>query len=122
MAQTEKLIHTLLAGDATIQALTTRIYPVLIPQQAAFPCISYQRISGGRVYSLSGYSGLQHSRFQVDCWATGYGGAKDLSYAVKGVMENSSLFQTVLTARPDDSYDDALSIHRVSMDWSIWNS
>lgn len=123
MAQTEKLVYALLSADATVTAYTgSRIYPVLLREAAAFPALTYQRISGGRVYSLSGYSDLQKCRVQIDCWATSYGTAKELSYGVQSAMVASGTFKAVLIDRPIDMYDDETEIHRVSMDFSIWHS
>ena len=125
MAQTEKLVYALLANAATITAFTSaHIYPVLLPQglAAAFPALTYQRISGGRVYSLSGYADLQHCRIQIDCWATSYGTVKELAYTVQTVMVGSNTFKAVIEDRPIDMYDDETEIHRVSMDFSLWHS
>ncbi len=123
MAQTEKLVYALLNGSATITAFTSaRIYPVKLSEDAAFPSLTYQRISGSRVYSFSGYDELQHCRLQIDCWSTSYGTAKELAYTVQTVMVNSGTFKAVLIDRPVDMYVDGTEIHRVSMDFSIWHT
>lgn len=123
MAQTEKLVRTVLLDHVGTSALTSsRVYPVLLPQQAAFPCVTYQRISGGRIYSLQGYANLQRSRIQVDCWGTSYGDAKNLYYQVKEAMETAGTLKAILITRPDDMYDDDSGIHRVSCDFSVWNA
>jgi hypothetical protein len=123
MAQSEILIYNVLIADTSVFGLTSnRVYPALLPQAAAFPAITYQRVAGSRIYSFNGYSCLQNNIMQIDCWATSYGQMKNLYYASKEAMENAGTFKALLTLRPDDNYDDDVEIFRASMDFSVWHS
>ena len=88
MADIETGIYAHLYADATVLALvSTRIYPLAVPQTGSFPAITYQRISGSHVRSHSGPSGLSVARYQLTCWASTYAGAKALAEAVREAMD-----------------------------------
>ncbi len=61
----------------------TRLYPMVIPQDAAQPAIAYQVISGVPERSHTGFSTLTTTRFQFTCQAETYSAAKALSKAVR---------------------------------------
>ena len=116
-------IYSLLSGSTRITDVTSaRIYPVLLPPgtAAAFPAVSYQRISADRVYSLSAYSTLENPRIQMDAWATTYEDVKKLSTRIKTTMEGATGFSAILL-NDEDLYEDALELYRVTMDFSVWN-
>lgn len=84
----EGAIYYLLAADATVSGLVgTRIYPNLVPQAASLPAITYQQISGVREHTADGADGIVESRFQINCWASTYTGAKSLSDAVRKELD-----------------------------------
>ena len=112
-----------LSTSVLITAHTSnRIYPVLLPQGtvAAFPAVTYQRISADRVYSLSGYSTLENAKMQIDCWATSFETVKDLANKTRQVVDGATAFASNLIS-DQDLYEDEVNVYRVSMDFSIWN-
>jgi len=38
----EHAIYSILSNDSGVTAITTRIYPIMLPQNAVYPAISYQ--------------------------------------------------------------------------------
>lgn len=100
----------------------SRIYPVLLPQgaAAAFPAVTYQRVSADRVYSLSGYSTLENVRMQIDCWATSFETVKDLGDKMRQTVDTATAFASNLLS-DQDLYEDEVGVYRVSMDFSLWN-
>lgn len=73
-----------LKADAGVSALvSSRIYPLLLPEGAALPAISYQTVGDVLHYSHSGNSKLRRARVQITCHADTYAGAKSLAGAVK---------------------------------------
>lgn len=84
MTDLETGLKAHLTADLNLAALiAARVYPVLRPQNAVLPALSYQRISGVRVSSLAGPSYACESRIQIDCWAASYSAVKTLSRAVR---------------------------------------
>lgn len=112
-----------LSTVAAITAITSaRIYPVILPPgtAAAFPAITYLRVSGDRIYSLSGYSTLENPRMQVDCWSTSFETTKGLADEVRQAMDNATAFASILIS-DQDLYEDEMKLYRISMDFSVWN-
>lgn len=109
-----------LSTDIGITAITTRIHPVRLPQTTSLPAVTYQKVSDDRMYSLSGYSTLENAVMQIDCWSSSYETVNLLSSKVKTAMDAATAFDAILTD-DRDLYEDEVEIHRVSMDYSIWN-
>lgn len=119
----EQKIFSHLSTTTSITALSgTRLYPVILPQNPTYPAITYQRVAGVRINSLSGYSTLENPVMQVDVWAKTYEEAISLSGAVITAMENSTSFKCTLPHTPIDIYEDEIEAYRREMDFSIWNN
>jgi len=116
----EKKIVAHFSTSSLITSKTTRVYPEFVPEDAAFPSLSYSRVSGYRVNTLMGYSGEENPLIQIDCWATSYTAAKELSTAVHSAMEAAPNFKALLISDMDLSERD-LGLYRISMDFSCWN-
>ena len=87
----EKAIRTVLAGDTDVAAVvSTRIYPVLIPQGAALPAITYQLLSSEPFAAHDGHTGHTKDRFQINCYSTSYATAKDLAEKVRLALSGYS--------------------------------
>lgn len=88
MAYFEEALYSRLSGFAGITALcSTRIFPVKIPDNTTMPCLSYHRISGSRIESMTGSSALVYARFQIDCWGRKYSDVKALAEQVRLALE-----------------------------------
>lgn len=115
----ETKLYTLLSGAGAVTAIaSTRIYPLVAPQDADAPYITYQRIATPREYSHQGYSNLENPLLQIDCWSSDYATGKTLSEAVISAMRGSTTFH-VSEDRPRESYED--DMFRFSIDFDIWN-
>lgn len=115
-----------LSSDAGVSALVFasgiyRIYPVLLPQDSAYPAISYQNISNNPINHLSGESNQQNDRVQIDCWAETNDQAHAMADAVKLAMQGSANnFKAIRLTRIDLPYDNDTKLFRVNQDFSIW--
>lgn len=119
MAQLEPKIFTALTGDTGVSAIVgSRVYPVVIPQKAALPCVTYLRVSGPQEMSLSGHSGLESVRVQVDAWAESYETAKSLASAIQSALLGASTF-AVTSASDRDLFEDETGVFRVSTDFHV---
>lgn len=116
----ETKLYTLLSGTAGVTALcSTRIYPLVAPQEAALPLVVYTRISSGREYSLSGYSGFENLRMQIDCYGETYSDTKALSEAVVAAIRASTTF-AMSSDDPRESFEEDETF-RISIDFFIHN-
>lgn len=121
MSQLEPKIYQVLSGDADVAAVVSgRIYPVILPQGATFPAITYNRVAVSRVHALTGYTGLESAIVQIDCWAETYAAAKELARKARLAMQGAETFN----ARPEgdrDLFEDEAEIYRISSDFECWN-
>jgi hypothetical protein len=123
----ETALRSILVNDDTVAALTTRCYPVMLPQNPTYPLILYTKISGERAHHLSGVSGHAHPRFQVEAWAETYTAAKTLAEAIRealdGYMGTDSGVEigSCLIDSEHDIYEPELKVYRVLQDYMIWH-
>jgi hypothetical protein len=130
----EEGLYTKLSTTVGITNLiSTRVYPNKLPQTVTLPAMTYQRIDTPRVHShdSSGSAGTAHPRFQFDCWAETYSGAKAISDALRAALNgykgtitsgaNTVVVQGALIQ--DERYDDFADagMLRISCDYIIWH-
>lgn len=88
MASAEDAIFALLSQDEGVSAIVgARIYPLITPEEGAYPALSYFRVDGPREHALEGPAGFAHPRIQVDAWANDYATAKTLTEAVIAALD-----------------------------------
>ncbi len=132
MSVIEEALVAILAGNAGVKALAgSRIYPLVAPPDVTLPAIAYQRISGPRVHSHSGSSGLASPRFQFTALASTYSGAKALVNAMRqaldcyvGIVLGVQIHAIVLENEVDgynDSADRQASTFTVWIDATVWH-
>ena len=87
MSIEESVVARMLAYDELTDLIgegaDMRLYPLVIPQDAALPAVAYQKISSPKTQSHSGSSNLAHSRFQFTCAADTYAEVKEVANAVR---------------------------------------
>jgi len=88
----ESAIRTALVGDANINAIIgDRVYPLLIPQDVAYPAIAYQRISGKNLRSHDGADSLENVRVQLTLVAESFEMVKNLEKEVNRVLDGKKI-------------------------------
>lgn len=88
MATIEEALYSRLSTyPEVVKLASTRIYPLVIPQDSDLPAMAYQRISGMRELEHGGPSGFASGRFQVTCTAATYAAAVGLANAVRRGLE-----------------------------------
>jgi len=88
----ESAIRTALVGDASVYAIIgDRVYPLLIPQDAAYPAIAYQRISGKNLRSHDGADSLENVRVQLTLVAESFEMVKNLEKEVNRVLDGKKI-------------------------------
>lgn len=134
----EASLYSELTSDGTISGLvSTRVYPLYAPQDAALPYIVYQFISRVTHYSQSGSTGLKTPRVQIRSVAATYDGAQTLAAAVESVLSGFSGTMggvggtSVGAGFLDNEFDDYearllpfeadLSAHEIVQDYIIWH-
>lgn len=122
----EEALHALLASSAaiTVIAPATRINWGAHPQGAALPGLILNVIGNEEGLTQQGPDGLFQGRVQIDAYAATYGGAKQLSRAVRAVLHGYSgggfgLVQHVATRESrEGGTNEAERPYRVSLDFT----
>ena len=123
----EQAIRYILVNDTTVKAITTRCYPVTIPQSPTYPLILYTKISGDRDHALRGASGHAHPRFQVEAWDLTYTAAKTLADAIRNALDDytgtaaGTVIHSCLIESERDTYESEIEIYRIMQDYMIWH-
>lgn len=83
----EEALFSYLSTNAGVSALvSTRIYPMTIPQDKALPAVAYQRVGGLRVLAHDNSAKLAGGRWQFTCQAESYDTAKDVAAAIRAAL------------------------------------
>ncbi len=132
MANVGQNVRTYLqTKSAVTDLISTRMYPLRLPQNATMPAITYQIVSRTHEEHMTGAAGLALARLQLDCYATTHAGSHALAEAVRasmhgyrGTMGTDFMQMCHLdndfddVDDPRDASDDARYIF--VQDWMIW--
>lgn len=124
-------LYAYLSAYAGLIALTsTRIYPLILPQDCALPAVTYQRISDPVDHAMGSDVTTYHPRYQVSCWATTYAGVQAVAAQVKAALRDytSTAFggaggENVLRVFYEgtySSYDPNTEEYQEVLDFIIW--
>lgn len=121
----EALRSIIVADSATNALISGRFYPMIAPQGAASPFITYQKIDTIPVHALGTTSKAEGARFQLDCWAKTVPIVKDLANklkaAIDGVITTAlgvQIFGIVLL-NEIDFYEEDSELYRISLDFRV---
>jgi len=87
----EKAITSRLDGYAGLSALiSTRIYPLKLPQDSTMPAVVYQIVSKTRESAMGSDPGLATARVRISSFADSYSSAKDVGEQVRAALQRWS--------------------------------
>ena len=92
-------VYNILSNNAALTAVvSSRINPLVLPQESTFPAISYQLISVVPHPSKSGSSKSDFARVQINSFGTSYQSAVQIADLVRTAMQISlpATFNSVL--------------------------
>ncbi len=116
-------VYGILSVAAGITTITTNIFPVVIPQKANPPAITYQRDGSRYLRTFDGHVQLVEASFQIDCWASSVATAESLAAAVKSVLIDYStapITQVWLTNELN-LFEAETELHRVLLQFTAWH-
>jgi hypothetical protein len=116
-----KVYNTLAASTALDTIVNGEIYPGTRFQGADLPAIIFDRVSGYRVYSMSGYSKLENPRFQFDLYSTSLDEIVEMTDTLYGALSSATNFKAMPDESPQDEWDDTTEIYHRVIDISLWN-
>lgn len=128
----DEALFELVTGDAGVIAIIDdRLYPGRLPledelgEPVTFPCARFFQVSGVPVYSHSGPSNLDVTRYQFDCYALAWAEVQQLADAIDGVLSgykgtvDSVWIQRAMRLNRQDAWEDALKRWRIPLDFGI---
>lgn len=84
-------LYTRLSGFAGLSKLvSTRIYPIRMPQNATFPLVCYQQVGATRDYVMQNQSGLVQTLYQIDCYDSTLEDARAVAEQARLALSNYS--------------------------------
>lgn len=121
-------LRALLLADSGISAIVgSRIYPVILEEGATFPALVYQRISGPRVQSLDGASGLAVLRIAISCYTTLFATARDLAAKIRvllngyrGTLSEGTVVGGTLLLDERDVFFEPVRLYRTDLDFQFF--
>lgn len=128
MARTQvgKAVYAMLAADATVAALvSTKIYPVIAPQNVASPFVVYSIASAIPTNTKDRISELDTMRVQVDCYGRTYAQVEAISSAVRLAIDGQTgtyggaYVDGVAYENEQDMLDEDVDLYRKSLDFFI---
>ena len=130
----EAALRGLLVANSPVNTVVSgRIYPTRTPDNATFPCISYQRVSTQREHTLESPGNFTTCFFQLDIWAqklspTNVGGAevaRDLARKVQTALDgfrgtvSGVDIQGILSENESHGYENDIEVYRVTQQWRV---
>lgn len=102
-----------------------RVYPVVAPPDVSAPWITYFRVGGAPQHTLNDGESITHTRMQIDCFAETYSAAQALAnsiYTAVTGMGATGIFDPLRASAPEDLYEEAVGLYRVTQDFSFWHT
>ena len=129
MSTYEDLFTYLTALSGLTALISSRLYPVTIPQGAEYPCVRLRREDDGGFSDFDGQGATITTRLDVDCMAddveSALAIAKEVRDALKsftGSLGTRRVVRATLSAE-FDSYEPELSggKYRAAQAWTLWH-
>ncbi len=123
------LANQLLANTGVAALVSTRVYPVRLPQGGTYPAITYSKVSGSRIRTMGSHEDSANPRVQVSCWGKTYADAKGLANAVRIALDRFSGtlggmggvdVSAILLENELDLDDPETKLYHVPLDFLVW--
>lgn len=115
-----------LIANAAIAEVTAEVRPILLPDDASYPAITYSQENDQSIELLnSDYSGLYEARFVVNIYGKAYSETRGLADIVRSECLAATLMGDIVARRVTntvdfDRYEQGPKMHSVSQTYTIW--
>lgn len=108
--------------------VSNRIYPMVAPQEADRPYITYQKIANEPTDTKDGVSTIDVVRMDIDCWSDKDGGQVDiltLADVVRTALDRTSgtfagvVIQSIRFMNSNSDYNQDAEIYHITQEYSI---
>lgn len=120
MSTVQEQLFTLL-GAIQWNGADVPVAPEIMPQDTAYPYITYRRLVSPPCNTLEGNGNpvVFNTHFEISSWGYAYADAVNLAALVTAAMQGWTL-QNVLS-RDQDMYESDVKAFRVVQDFSVWH-
>jgi hypothetical protein len=119
----EQVFFAALSSAPSVEAIaSTRIYPLVLPEEAQLPAISYLFV-GGNSKATQDTRGNQRYRIEVNCWGETYGDAVTLRHTVISELDQyraNNIFIQLL--QPVDFFDHESLEYRATVELYVYSN
>jgi hypothetical protein len=128
IAQIDEAIYSALTGNATLTGLvSTRIYPLVLPQECDLPAVTFFRVSNLHNHGMGGDVTLMETRLQISSLADSVSMMRTVSDAVRGVLSRwrgtyeSVVVQDSLLDSEMDDFEPETEVYQCIQDYIIYH-
>lgn len=128
MADVRQAVYSQLANNAGVSALvSTRIYPLVMPQQPTMPALVYAMVDNNREQVHRGQTTGVKARVQVTCWGATEASAAAVKDAVRLAMIGaqgsvaSVTIDGVVCEGEVEGFEPDTTRHWIALDFFIWH-
>lgn len=123
--EVEVALRSYLLGTALTRLIGQRLYPLLLPQHATFPAVTFQRISSVRERTYSAPVYLVTARVQLSCWAEDWNDCREIAEELRLVLNG---FRGSMAGKPVgsvrllneiDLHDPETDLYHMACDYEI---
>jgi len=129
IAEIEEAVYSALTGNATLTGLiSTRIYPLVLPQEVALPAVTFFRVSNLHNHGMGGDIDLMETRLQVSILADSVSRMRTVTDAVRGVLSRwkgtygGVIVQDSLLDNEMDDFEPETSVYQCVQDYRIFHT
>jgi len=132
MEQVLKLIYNVLSNDSNVTGITSRLYPVVAPENTAFPCVVYWVSGVSPSDTKSGVSTVDNMFVTIDSYAantstsSGYTVVSNLAGHIRSALDRlqAGTYSTITVdgaqfIDAEIGYDADSDVYVVSMDFKF---
>lgn len=119
-------IRTILTGDATVSALTSRVYPVIAPQNAAFPFIVYRRYTTDPEEAKATAGTLIMQGVEINIYSKSYDNLETIGEAVydallsySGTTNGVNIHKDTLFQGEEEFWSEAAECYTLSQEYQV---
>lgn len=119
-------LYKYLCADAGVSAIvSSRVYPLVMPQKTTLPATTYQTTALKPDRNLAGNTGRMTATIRINAWAETYTEAKNLAEALRTALNDysgamgSDTIQRSGVESETDGWDEETELYRVSMQITI---
>lgn len=128
----DEAIFSRLSGFAGLTAkVSSRIYPVMLPQNPVYPAVTHFSIGGGEtIHAMNSDPGVARAQWQVSAWGITVIDARDVMEQVRLALSrfrgtlNGTVIQDILADAPQERMPpeliDGVLVFQFIRDFTIW--